>query len=87
MAPPKKQVLGGNQKTLHSFFSKPVKSKVEELVPVEKIEKEEPMTIESQAMEVDQTSDEEVIAPPLVNKKNSCYKAKVFFFEKKEVLY
>lgn len=70
MAPPKKQGPDGNQKTLHSFFTRPVKSKVAEPSPVEKVEKEKPSTTESQAMEVDQTSDEEVIAPPLVNKKN-----------------
>ncbi|GAA5799547.1 hypothetical protein HPULCUR_004963 [Helicostylum pulchrum] len=65
MAPPKKQGPDGNQKTLHSFFTRPVKSKVAEPSPVEKVEKEKPSTTESQAMEVDQTSDEEVIAPPL----------------------
>ncbi|KAG2229179.1 hypothetical protein INT48_001749, partial [Thamnidium elegans] len=44
----------------------PVKAKVAEPAPAKKVVKEEPeITTESLAMEVDQTSDEEVIAPPL----------------------
>lgn len=89
MAPPKKQGPAVKQQTLHSFFSRPVKDKVVEPTPVAEVDKEEPViTTESLAitepipndMEVDQTSDEEVIAPPLVKKKKRVFRKLVFFF-------
>lgn len=73
MAPPKKQVNAQKQSSLFSFFGKPTTKKTEEPAIVNK---KDTTTTESLAvtevdlkpidMEIDQSSDEEVIAPTSV---------------------